>query len=63
MIVGTYFKGFGLGATNGELQEGKLAGRSGVRRDGDSGDGQVQILFQRRNGLGLLMEGMYWRWS
>lgn len=40
----------GLGPTNWELQE--LAGRSGVRSDGDSGGGQLHVvLVDKRTGL------------
>ena len=42
----------GLGPTSWELQEGKLAGRSGVRSGGDGGGGQLHVvLVDKRTGL------------
>lgn len=43
VMIGTFLRGFGLGPTDRELKEGRLAGQPGVRCAGGSGDGQMHV--------------------
>lgn len=44
--AGSLFRGVGLGPTSGELQEGKLAGRSGMRWEAGRGGGELHIVLE-----------------
>lgn len=45
-VTVSLFRGIGLGPTNGELQEGKLVGRSGMRCEGGRGGGELHIVLE-----------------